>query len=130
MRTRGRITVFLLAWLTWLALTGVASREEVLTGGLVALVASLLAGHFLGSHPRANPWHKRLVYGTAFAFRFLWEMLKANLHVAWIVLHPDLPIHPGIVRIHSELTAESALTVLANAITLTPGTLTIEVNPR
>ena len=55
--------------------------------------------------------------------------MKANLEVAYIVLHPDLPIRPGIVRVKTELKSESARTVLANSITLTPGTFTIDVKP-
>jgi multicomponent Na+:H+ antiporter subunit E len=56
-------------------------------------------------------------------------MIKANLHVAYIVLHPKLPIKPGIVKIKTKLTKDSAITVLTNSITLTPGTLTVDVNP-
>jgi len=53
---------------------------------------------------------------------------NANVHVAYIVLHPSLPIKPGIVKIKTKLKNDSALTLLANSITLTPGTLTIDVN--
>jgi multicomponent Na+:H+ antiporter subunit E len=44
------------------------------------------------------------------------------------VLHPKLPIKPGIVKIKTSLTKDSAITILTNSITLTPGTLTIDVN--
>jgi multicomponent Na+:H+ antiporter subunit E len=45
------------------------------------------------------------------------------------VINPRLPIRPGIVKIKSHLTKDSALTVLTNSITLTPGTLTVDINP-
>ena len=70
-----------------------------------------------------------MLYGVLYIFKFIWEMVKANVHVAYIVIHPKLPIKPGIVKIKSALKKDAALTVLANSITLTPGTLTIDVNP-
>jgi len=47
--------------------------------------------------------------------------------VAYRVLHPAMPIRPGIVRVHSRLRTASARTALATSITLTPGTLTVDV---
>jgi multicomponent Na+:H+ antiporter subunit E len=55
-------------------------------------------------------------------------MIKANLDVAYRVIHPKLPIKPGIVKVKTKLRSEAALTYLANSITLTPGTFTIDVD--
>lgn len=57
-----------------------------------------------------------------------WEMLKANLNVVMIVVNPYLPIKPGFIRIKSKLKEDASLTVLANSITLTPGTLTVDID--
>ncbi len=59
---------------------------------------------------------------------FLWECLKANIDVAYRVGHPDIPIHPGIVKVKTGLKSETGLTFLANSITLTPGTLSVDVD--
>jgi multicomponent Na+:H+ antiporter subunit E len=59
---------------------------------------------------------------------FLWECFKANLDVAYRVLHPRLPIHPGIVKVRTKLTTDTALTFLANSITLTPGTMSVDID--
>ena len=59
---------------------------------------------------------------------FLWECLRANIDVAYRVLHPDLPIRPGIIRVRTELTSDVGITFLANSITLTPGTTTVDVD--
>jgi multicomponent Na+:H+ antiporter subunit E len=59
---------------------------------------------------------------------FLWECLKANLDVAYRVLHPQLPINPGIVKVKVELKTDTALTFLANSITLTPGTMSVDID--
>jgi multicomponent Na+:H+ antiporter subunit E len=44
------------------------------------------------------------------------------------VIHPSLPVHPGIVKVKTTLTSDTALTFLANSITLTPGTLTVDID--
>ncbi|MCM8757321.1 MAG: Na+/H+ antiporter subunit E, partial [Candidatus Omnitrophica bacterium] len=53
--------------------------------------------------------------------------LVANLDVAYRVLHPRLPIRPGIVKVKTRLKSKSGRTALANSITLTPGTMSVEV---
>jgi multicomponent Na+:H+ antiporter subunit E len=59
-------------------------------------------------------------------FVFLGELIKSNLDVAFRVLHPKLPINPGIVKVKTRLTSRLGRIALANSITLTPGTITVE----
>ncbi len=59
---------------------------------------------------------------------FAYYCVRANFDVAYRVLHPNVPIRPGIVRVRTELTSDLAKTFLANSITLTPGTLTIDID--
>ena len=54
-------------------------------------------------------------------------VIKGGLDVSYRVLHPRMPIRPGIVKIKSVLITDTGRSVLANSITLTPGTLTIDV---
>ncbi len=54
-------------------------------------------------------------------------MLQANLDVVYRVVHPLMPIHPGIVKVRTTLKTDTARTVLANSITLTPGTMTVDI---
>ncbi|MBN1482940.1 cation:proton antiporter [candidate division KSB1 bacterium] len=124
---KSKIVVFILAILVWLALTGLG-LQEIITGVIIALLVSLTAGHFLiTTHKQKHTLH-RWLYAVFYFFKFLWEMVKANIHVAYIVAHPMLPIKPGIVKIKTKLTKDAAITVLTNSITLTPGTLTVDVN--
>ncbi|WP_283639331.1 Na+/H+ antiporter subunit E [Mesonia mobilis] len=64
----------------------------------------------------------------AFIFFFLWELLKANLQVAYDVVTPKFYMTPGIVRVPLEAETNLEITLLANLITLTPGTLSIDVS--
>jgi len=59
---------------------------------------------------------------------FVWECLKANIDVTYRVIHPDIPINPGIVKVKTSLKSDTGLTFLANSITLTPGTLSVDID--
>jgi len=54
-------------------------------------------------------------------------VVKANLEVAYRVFHPAMPIRPGILKVKTRLQLPAAQTVLGNSITLTPGTLSVDV---
>ncbi|RKY55306.1 MAG: cation:proton antiporter [Candidatus Neomarinimicrobiota bacterium] len=126
---RSRLFVFIFSFLVWIALTSIRDLQEVVAGLIVAALVSIVAGKFLITSEKSEHIVKRFFSAIKYLFKFLWEMAKANLHVAYIVIHPNLPIKPGIVKIKTKLTKDSAITVLTNSITLTPGTLTIDVNP-
>ncbi|MCF7885380.1 MAG: Na+/H+ antiporter subunit E [Candidatus Marinimicrobia bacterium] len=126
---KGRVIVFILSLFVYLGLTSFTDLQEIITGVIVAIIVSLLVGKFLLSTESKGNAFKRFFYGIAYFFKFLWEMAKANLHVAYLVIHPQVPIKPGIVKIKTNLKDDTALTVLANSITLTPGTLTVDINP-
>jgi multicomponent Na+:H+ antiporter subunit E len=70
---------------------------------------------------------QRYFWAVLYLFIFLWECLKANLDVAYRVIHPGLPIKPGIVKAKSNLTSDIAKVFLANSITMTPGTITVDI---
>lgn len=127
-KTKSRLVVFILTFLVWLALTDIKSYQEVLVGIIIALLVTAISGHFLLTTEKSRNLFKRGYYFIIYIFRFFWEMIKANFEVAYLVIHPKVPIKPGIVKIKSKLTKDSALTILSNSITLTPGTLTIDIN--
>lgn len=128
-KTRSRITVFVLSFLVWIALTSIRDIQEVIAGLIVSILVALVAGQFLLMTEKSKHPVRRIRAAILYFFKFLWEMIKANFHVAYLVLHPNVPIKPGIVKIKTKLTKDAAITVLTNSITLTPGTLTVDVNP-
>ncbi|MFH1194632.1 MAG: Na+/H+ antiporter subunit E [bacterium] len=125
---RSRIIVFTLSFLVYVALTDIKDYQEVIAAVIIALLISLSSGRMLVTGSTSKPLYARLIAGVVYLFIFLWEMLKANIHVAYIVIHPKLPIKPGIVKIKTKLKSEAAVTMLTSSITLTPGTLTVDVN--
>jgi len=110
----------------WVMLTD-TSRQELIFGGATALLIAALFHSRLTvlGDIRLNP--KSLLYMVIYVFVFLWELLKSNIDVALRVINPRLPINPGIVKVKTSLKSPLGRAVLANSITLTPGTLTVEM---
>lgn len=71
---------------------------------------------------------KRIFWFICYVPLFLWESLKANIDGAYRVIHPDLPINPGIVKVKTMLKSDVGLTFLANSLTLKPGTMTVDID--
>jgi len=112
----------------WLLLNNSLSSEVVISGVIVSLVLPLL---FCGNCEvfttlRLSP--KAIIYSFLFLFTFIIELIKANVDVALRVISPKLPINPGIVEVKTKLESKIARVVLADSITLTPGTFTIELD--
>ena len=101
--------------------------QEVLVGVGVALLTAVFFGRHLPVQPSRllHPvrWFWLLVYIPVFVYM----CLKANIDVALRVLSPGLQIRPGIVKIRTNLKSDVARVFLANSITLTPGTMTVEI---
>jgi len=128
----GRVVTFVLLvvllWLTWLVLVGTADPQELVVGAGVALLVAVLRGVEPCKAGGARLLHpRRLLYAAAYVPYMVYAIVKANLDVARRVVDPRLPIRPGIVRIRTRLRNPMARMVLANSITLTPGTLTVDI---
>jgi multicomponent Na+:H+ antiporter subunit E len=128
-KIRSRLTVFISSSLIWFALTNITDLQEVIAGLMLSFIVSLIAGQFMFTTEKSKPLHIKIIYCIKYFLVFLVELFKANLNVASIVLHPTLPIKPGIVKVKTNLSKDSTRTVLCNSITLTPGTMTVDINP-
>jgi multicomponent Na+:H+ antiporter subunit E len=112
-------------------LLGSLSLFDVVTGAITAGIAALLlAPVAFGRQPSFRRLALQLVRATVYAPFLLWEITKANLSVAYVVLHPSLPIDPRMVELRAAVWGDTPVTTLANSITLTPGTLTVDVAQR
>lgn len=119
--------VVVLLALGWGGITGNFSGLNLIFGGLIGGAAVfLLRGSF--APPRALRKARRIVSLCAL---FLSELMVSAIRVALIVLRPNLRdvVRPGIVAVPLTVTSDAEITLLANLITLTPGTLSIDVSP-
>jgi len=94
---------------------------------VVCLVVSLLAARIYSTLGLPPISIKRVFFALVYVIVLLTEIIKANFDVAYRVLHPRMPIKPGIVVVKTSLKSDIAKLVLANSITLTPGTFTLDV---
>lgn len=119
----------------WLVLSGHYQVKYVVMGALSAGLVTFLTHDFL--YPRTNPDERKEtgLYLTVPQWcRFfgylpwlLLSIIKANLQVAYLILHPRMPIDPALIRFRAHLRSKVALVTLANSITLTPGTVTVDL---
>ena len=114
----------LLLALAWMALTGQFTPLNFAAGFLFAYVILRLLR--LPGEPKT--YFQRAILLAHFAIFYLKELLLANIRVAAIVLSPQLEITPAIVAIPLEVKSEMAISLLANLITLTPGSLTLDIS--
>jgi multicomponent Na+:H+ antiporter subunit E len=121
------IILFIFLFAIWLLLTLNVTVINIIVG----IVASLIVTLFFSKYSlkvKARIFHPhRYFWALLYCFIFLWECIKANFDVAYRVIHPGLPVKPGIVRAKSNLTTDIAKTFLANSITMTPGTITVDI---
>ena len=121
------IVFFIFLFIVWLLLTLNITLPNIVAAVVASLVVVIF---FTRSTVRVNKkifQIKRYFWAFIYAFVFLWECIKANLDVAYRVLHPALPVKPGIVKAESSLKTDIAKVFLANSITMTPGTITVDI---
>lgn len=125
------LAVFGLSYLFYLVIGGFAGTFDYATGAVSAgIVAVLLSNITLEQQIKPRYTIPMLARWIVYLPFLLWEITKANLQVAYIVLHPSLPINPSMERIVPALPRGLPVTTLANSITLTPGTITVDVRER
>lgn len=122
-----KVVLFLVAFVLWLALTWSTAWEHLLIGFIVSLGVALWFGDIFVPESRKSLQIARYFWFILYLPVFVYEMIKANFDVAYRVLHPKLPIRPGIVKVKTSLRSDIGLTALGNSITLTPGTITIDI---
>jgi len=114
-------------FILWIFLTSTLAWEELTVGFVFSACIALFTYNFFTRKGFSGITLKKIAYFLLYIPIFFWEMVKANFDVAYRVLHPKMPIKPGIVLIKTNLKSDMAKLILGNSITLTPGTLTIEI---
>jgi len=121
------LALFILTFLFWLLLTFSLSPANLVAGAAAALVTSLLFTKYFFVKVVKFIQPLRYFWLLVYLVIFTWECIKANFDVAYRVLHPAMPIKPGIVKVKLGLKSDFARTMLANSITMTPGTITVDI---
>ena len=127
-----RLIYFVLAFVIWILLTWPFVEDkidgQVVIAGLIASVfVSIIFHEILPKEHHVFISPVRVFWFLVYLPVFFYYVMKANLDVVYRALHPKMPIKPGIVKIKTTLKTDSGITALANSITLTPGTLTVDL---
>jgi len=122
-----RLIYFILGFVIWLLLTWSLNIQIVIAGLIASAIVAILFHEILPKEHHIFISPVRIFWFLVYVPVFFYYMIKANFDVVYRALHPKMPINPGIVKIKTELKTDSAITALANSITLTPGTLTVDL---
>ncbi len=122
----GVVTMFLALYAFWLILASRFTTAQLIAGVLVAALIVLYGFDMMFSRDEASSLTiKRMWRFVVLFLVFLREMIKANIAVAIIVMSPKMKLEPHFKRIRQPLKKALNQTLYGNAITLTPGTLTV-----
>lgn len=127
-----RIIYFVLAFVVWMILCwpvvdGKLDIQVTVAGLIASAMVAVLFHEMLPREHHIFISPVRLFWLLVYMPVYSYYVVMANLDVAYRALHPKMPINPGIVKIKTNLKTDSAITALANSITLTPGTMTVDV---
>jgi len=127
-----RLVYFILSFIIWVILTwpfveGKIDIQVVIAGVIASAIVAVLFHEILPKEHRVFISPVRVFWALVYIPVFFYYVLKANFDVVYRALHPKMPIKPGIVKIKTNLKTDSGITALANSITLTPGTLTVDL---
>jgi multicomponent Na+:H+ antiporter subunit E len=132
MRERGR-AVYTKAMLSvahflfWIAITASVRPANLVVGAICSALTASISVHLLAGDLREGIPLRVVIRFLPFALALIWEIVRANLDVAWIIVRPSLPIDPLVIEYHTFLTGKLERSVLADVFTLTPGTVTLQL---
>jgi multicomponent Na+:H+ antiporter subunit E len=122
-----KMTIFLwnaLLATVWMALVGFSETNFFIGFVIGYFILSLTRKAF-----RSTSYFDKVNQITRFVFFFLHELVTANLQISRVILRPKLEIQPSVVAIPLDVTSDLEITFFANLISLTPGTLSLEISP-
>jgi len=116
--------VNILLSLVWLALTGKFTAENLGLGFLIGFIVIAITARAWGK----NPYAGKAWLIVKFILYIIWEIIVSSVKVAIDVLRPRITTKPGVIAIPLEKDTDLEITILANLISLTPGTLSLDVS--
>ncbi len=125
---RSKIVLFVFCLIIWLGLNWPIDVQWLVAGIIVSGFVSMITGDIFMHRPHIVVHVKRYFWLIVYVFVLVIEGLRANIDVAYRVLHPDLPINPGIVKIKTKIKSDLGLTLLANSITFSSGACAVEID--
>lgn len=117
-------SINLLLAFVWSALNGSISVTGLLVGFFIGYAVLYVLQPLFGT----TRYFSSLVDGISLVLFFLYELLVSSLKVAWDVLTPTQKSQPAIIAVPIDTATDAELTVLANLVSLTPGSLSVDIS--
>ncbi len=121
------LSTFIVLFLFWLLVSSEVNLQSIAAGLAVTFFVSYLSYDLMAKDHLRLPKPRAIAPMLLFFITLVFEIVKANISMARIVLDPKLPIEPSIVKFKTRLKSDTAKVTLANSITLTPGTITMDI---
>jgi multicomponent Na+:H+ antiporter subunit E len=117
-----------LMFIFWFSLSGQTEPLFLILGVVSSLLVAYWSHDLLFGKIGKGPYTRKIILLVKYFFWLSWQIVMSNLHVIYVVLNPKMPIDPAIIRFKHDLKTDMGIVLLANSITLTPGTVTIDAN--
>lgn len=121
------VATFLVLFAVYVLLAGFIV-EELIIGALVSMILTLLITKYVDYQIDWKLPYRLVLFLVLYLPVFIWQLILANIDIARRVLSIKIPLNPGFVKVETELEGDFAKLMLANSITLTPGTLSIDID--
>jgi len=127
MKIKNQLAIFFVLMIIWILINNTLDLEILGVGFILSLSLAFIFGRRTDVLDEFKFTPKAFFYTGVYLLVFFWDLVKSNIDVALRVLKPSLPINPGIVKTKTVLKSKMARMILTNSITLTPGTLTVDI---
>lgn len=112
----------------WLLLSGEWEHEWLIWAGGILSVAVVAFTYFKGLTDAEGFPFEKIARGFVYWPWLVWQIVLSALNVARIIMDPKLPISPTMIRVKASQKTATGIATYANSITLTPGTISVEVS--
>lgn len=124
------IVTFLILFINWLIWSGMFDAFHIALGVVSSALVAFVSSDLLFKEKFTS---RHLIQAVRFIKYIPWlmyQIILSNIHVAYLVLHPKMPIEPMLVSFKTKLKKDISLVTLSNSIVLTPGTITTEIKDK
>ncbi len=127
MKIKSQFALFFVLMIVWFLINNSFQLEIIIIGAILSIIVSVIFGRRTDVLNEFKFTPAAFFYTLIYLMVFFAELIKSNIDVALRVVRPSLPINPGIVKTKTVLKSKMARMILTNSITLTPGTLTVDI---
>lgn len=121
----GFILTSIILFIFWILLSGDFHITLLISGAVSSLFVAFISHDLLFKRARLGHSITIVLRMLGYLPWLLWQIVLANIDLAYRTLHPSMPIDPHMIEFDADLNTDKGITVLANSITLTPGTVTV-----